>query len=157
MSETTMQQLAKARFLLAAFTDEYDQARRALEQSDAWLAMVTRRDAVDQMATVVVDLERQVREEALAAYRETGNHRPLAGVVIKMFDQPQYDIPQALAWCVAHAPKYVTLDRRNFEKAAVVLQDLGAPVTMTKESKAYIDRDLSAYLEPASEPVSVEA
>jgi hypothetical protein len=51
-----------------------------------------------------------------------------------------------------HATKYLLLDTKAFEKAAPILKDLGAPVTLTREPRASIGTDLSAWLTSEGDP-----
>ncbi len=92
------------------------------------------------------DAMSKVRELALDNFYATENSRPAEGVQVKLFSKVEYAPNLALDWCIAHATKYLQLDTRAFEKAAPVLKDLGAPVTLTREPRVSIGTDLSAWL-----------
>ena len=73
-------------------------------------------------------------------------------MTIKVYQVVHYETPEAMAWCIEHARKYLKLDESAFEKGAPVLIDLGAPVTLDKEPRVTISSNLSAYSDRTDVP-----
>lgn len=54
-----------------------------------------------------------VREEALRAFRETGDKRPAGGVQIRIGKRAAYDQANMVGWLRANAPVYLEIDPRR--------------------------------------------
>lgn len=105
--------------------------------------------------------EEAVRKAALERFDRTGDRKVHAEVQIKEYTRLEYDEAAALDYARQHLVQAVKLDRSTFEKVA-----RAAPmdfVTVRKEPKAFITRDLSRWLDwqapepdqaPASETVA---
>lgn len=92
------------------------------------------------------ELEGEIRGVlAIEEFRRTGSKSPAKGVTIKSRKRLDYDDKTALRWCAEHVPDLVItrLDTKRFEKVA---EELGAPVRVSSEFYAAIDRDLSHLL-----------
>jgi hypothetical protein len=108
--------------------------------------LVAAKHSYGDLGVAALAAEQRVRELALAEHALSGDAKPAEGIQIKEFSKVVYAPNLALDWCRAHAPKYLQLDTKAFEKAASVLRDLGAPVELVREPRVSIATDLSAWL-----------
>jgi hypothetical protein len=140
-------------YLLARLRREQAELLAAAEAAEA-TAMATPEYAAFKVAQAklrtkseeVRESEVALRDLALITYEETDDKRPAPGITIKEFCRLRYDPAMALEWCKTYAKAFVKeiLDAKSFEKVAGNL--IGAPVTVEREARAYIDADLSGHL-----------
>jgi hypothetical protein len=156
--QDALRELAKARKQHEIAHERTDKHLNQVKGLSVWRKMLEAQDLERDCEIVTKRAESMVRELALVEHALTGDAKPAEGVQIKEFTKVVYAPNLALDWCRAHAPKYLQLDTKAFEKAAPVLKDLGAPVELTKEPRLQIATDLSAWLpDPllASEEINV--
>jgi len=144
--QNALRELAQARRQHEIANEYADEHRERVEAMTAYQEMIEAKKRANVLRSAIGDAEDVVRELALAEHAASGNYKPAHGVQIKEFSKVMYAPNLALDWCIAHAPKYLALHAKAFEKAASVLRDLGAPVELTKEARAQIATDLSAWL-----------
>lgn len=144
---------------LAAARRQHEIAKGSVREQEAALSALMDyqvlqavKKQANALSVAMEAAEAKVRELALAEHALTGEYRPAEGVQVKLFSKVNYQQDEAEKWCLAHAAKYLTLDTKAFEKAASVLRDLGAPVELTKEARAQIASDLSAWLTSEGDP-----
>lgn len=88
-------------------------------------------------------LEDDIRIEAQRAYRADGEKHPHAALTVKIFKTLSYTPGAALEYARKHLPQALTLNRREFEKVAKVVElDF---VRMEDQPRVTIKRDLSEY------------
>lgn len=145
--------LAAQRADLAEVTATLAERKRRYEVSIAGLS-----EQKAALAQQVTQLEEEIGALAIAAFETdpAKNKTPVEGVQIKEFEVLTYNGEQALAWAVEKglATLPVRLDTKAFE-AIAKSTDISF-VTKTKEPRAMIAKDLSAYAPPA-EAVEPEA
>lgn len=93
------------------------------------------------------ELDAQLRLDALEQWeRGDGDKSTIhPAIQIKEYTVLGYDLEEAIDYCRDHLPRALKLDKRKFESAAKVVEpDF---VTIAKEARATIKRDLSKYLE----------
>jgi hypothetical protein len=144
--QDALRELAEARRQHGIARGRAEEQRRRLESLAEFRDVLEANEQMSDTSVAVGAAESKVRALALAEHALSGDYKPAEGVQIKEFSQVVYAPNLALDWCLAHATKYLQLDSKAFEKAAPVLRDLGAPVEMTKEARAQIATDLSAWL-----------
>ncbi len=97
--------------------------------------------------TMMTQAEADLREAALAEYRETGNARPIAGVQVKIFLELAYDPKEALKWAKEHFLA-IALDRKEFESIAKSSpHNIEGLVRFTEVPRVQIATDLDKALE----------
>lgn len=92
--------------------------------------------------------EDQLKSAVLEVYKETEEKKPIDGVEVKIVKTMTYVPAIVLAWCRKNAPTFLIVNKKPFEKTAVAM---GAPVNVKDEPKCYVAKDLSIYLETATE------
>lgn len=92
--------------------------------------------------------ENQLKSAVLEVYKETQEKKPIDGVEVKIVKTMTYIPAIVLAWCWKNAPTFLIVNKKPFEKTAV---EMGAPVKVKQEPKCYVAKDLSSYLEAATE------
>lgn len=150
--QDALRELAKEREALQLECNLLDEAEGDLHSTPEYSFWLIRKGAKDLAAEDVKIAEAKVRELALDNFYVTENSRQAEGVQVKLFIKVVYVSLDAWAWCMEHATKYLLLDTKAFEKAAPILKDLGAPVTLTREPRASIGTDLSAWLTSEGDP-----
>ena len=138
--------LALARQVEAECKAEVANIQTQLEASWLWQTLTQHKAILKSASEAANQQADYVRELALAAYNEAGNKNPHTAVKIKMYTVLAYDEKEALDFCRDCMPDALKLDRHAFEKVAKdsPLVDF---VTITKEPRATIARDLSEYAE----------
>lgn len=101
---------------------EAEQAAKVKALREAFESTIAEDVAALQDAKARTELaERNVKESALASYRETGDKKPLVGAEVKVFTKLEYAEPDALAWA-QNTGLCLTLDKKAFEKVAKASQ-----------------------------------
>ena len=147
MLDEMVRKLAEARRIM----DEYREQMKALQVDvDAEIEERfggERRRLVallETAATEVLDADDALRAAAVAEYEATQDKRPHPAVTVKVYTTLSYEEADASAYCREYLWKALKLDRREFEKAARVLEP--EFVTFEVEPKATVATDLSAYV-----------
>lgn len=141
-----MKALADTRRAVEELTEEKREIAAEIEASFLGERLAKTEEQIKVLRSQAATLENVARDTAMRGFAETGSKKPFVGVAIKEFITLQYDPVAALVWARSNAPEVLVLDAKAFEKTAVVR---GAPVTVVKEPRAQIDRDLSGYLADA--------
>ena len=136
--------LAYIRKVEAEYKAEIAQAQAELEKSTQWQYLEGRREYLRTVRVDMADAEIAVRQMSRIIFFETGDKVPHPAVKIKMYTALDYTDGDAVEYAREHLPKALKLVKRIFEKAAKVL-DLDF-VTVRKEARVIIARDLSKYL-----------
>lgn len=144
--QDALRELAEARRRRDIARERVDEYQGYVSATATYQELMASQKDVTDLSLAMSHAEAKVRELALAEHALTGEYKPADGVQIKEFSKVVYEPGPALAWCLAHATKYLVLDTKPFEKAASVLKDLGAPVELTKEARVTLATDLSAWL-----------
>lgn len=148
--ETLLHELAEARAKYDAAKAELDAKRIEYETWNAPLI-----DSVAAHKTALDHAEKLAREAAERHYEDTGESKPAPGVEVKIVEVPVFEPVDAAAWARQYMPGLLTLDEKAYGK---VLREVtnsktltavlpAMPGLMVADAKAYIARDLSAYLE----------
>ena len=116
---------------LIAETDLGQQLQRAKQ----WLTEVTK---------VTNQIDGRLRQEVEGTWTPEVGRWPHPAVEIKLVEQVAYDEAEALEYARVHLPQTVRLHKPSFEKVAKIIDVPGTAVA--KVPKAYIKRDLTAYL-----------
>ncbi|MFN3077717.1 MAG: hypothetical protein ABT940_12735 [Alphaproteobacteria bacterium] len=135
-------ELRRDRDLAAAKKSE---ASAAIEASKEYEAYTLAKFWVEELDAQIENREHWLRGEALLMFEASGTKQPHPAVTVKLFDVLSYENGRALAYCINHLPTALKLDKAAFERAAKAIP-MGF-VTVTKEPRAQIAGDLSAYLE----------
>ena len=143
--DETVRALAQERATCEELDKIVDACQKVLEATPAYQALHSAKEQALVHHKRALDIEGNLREWALAAYRANGNKTPLKGVTIKVFKRLIYDAAQAEAWCRQNAPTLFKWDVKGFEKAAEKLP--GAPITIEDDPRVTLASDLSEYLE----------
>ena len=105
--------------------------------------------ALSDVSAEIAEADQLLRGLALDVFNATDNKHPHPAVTVKMFIVLRYDPDKALDFARDHLPKALKLDKRTFERAAKAIEpDF---VTIAKEPKATIDKDLSEWATPTAE------
>jgi hypothetical protein len=90
--------------------------------------------------------ETEARLEAVQAFHQTGERKPVPGAEVKMFTTVKITDPaQAMRWAIDHAPSTITLNETKFGSA---VSALSLPfITVGEEPRGQISSDLSKWLE----------
>jgi len=145
--ENALRELAEARTELEIAKEWTAQLLTLVKAMPAYQKFSAAQDSELDLVKAITVADLRVRELALKEHLWSGSYKPAGGVQIKEFSKVVYAPNLALDWCIAHATKYLQLDTKAFEKAASVLRDLGAPVELTKEARAQIATNLSAWIQ----------
>jgi hypothetical protein len=105
--------------------------------------------------TALEHAEATTRTAVEKHYEDTGESKPAPGVEVKIVEVPVFEPADAAAWARQYMPGLLTLDEKAYGK---VLREVtnsktltavlpAMPGLMVADAKAYIARDLSAYLE----------
>lgn len=145
---TLASSLAKARDEVFARKSAEAKKKKALEALEAWKVYQGAIEA-RKVAKVAEELAYQsLCEKTLQVFDDTGAKAIMDGIAVR--DTIVVEIPdktKAEAWVRANMPALLVVDWGNFEALAkannIVPDDV---VVVKKEPKAYIARDLSAYL-----------
>jgi hypothetical protein len=80
------------------------------------------------LSAEVEAIDRDVRREAEAAYRESGGRdkHPAPGVAIRVMHRLVYSMEDAVEWAMRHRACFI-LDTKAFEAMAIAALDSGAP------------------------------
>lgn len=151
--ERAIRHLAQSRQVQAEYKHQVAEINAEInaEIREKYGAILERAQSLLMIATAdVQDNDEYARRLVLEGYEATGAKRPHPAAQIKLFTVLDYDYEAAVEFCQAAYPQGIKLDKRTFEKAA---RALSLPfVTVTKEPRASIARDLSEYVgEGASE------
>jgi hypothetical protein len=146
--DTDLSLLAQFRQTEADAMQTLKQLRAALEDNPLYKEQM---DRLREAQTCSDEIEKRIKEYALASYQESQDKHPHPAVNIRLETILEYDKPIAIAWCEHNMPQALKLDYQLFEKHVRAVADtnpLGF-VTVAKIPKAAIASDLSAYLPPA--------
>lgn len=141
-----MQAVAQARADEAAKRAELERLFLELGHIPEYQAYLIALVNVQEAKQRTAKAETTARSEAEDACYRTGNKRPWAGVVVKVYLQPEYDPAEASEWAQANMPNLMMLDKARFDKAAIEGLLQGAPIKVVPTLKVFIDQDLSTYL-----------
>jgi hypothetical protein len=134
--EMQIEELRSARKMYAADLGELNDAREDFEAEnrDLITMCMARKEAVAYA-------EAKLRDLTLAAYAETCNKKPAAGVGIRIVKEVTCDEAEAIKWAVeAKALNCLSLQKANFKKVA---EGLALPFVEIKEvATATIAKDL---------------
>ena len=113
-----------------------------LEQTEEWKGLQELKAGARTQGDLLANSEQTLRGMAYAAFKETGDKAPVAGVSVKQFKRVDFNPAEAMAWCKIHAPALVKeiLDP-SYAKIAENLE--GAPIEVKYESRVQIATDLS--------------
>jgi len=129
------------------------QRLNAVEQLPAWRCYTEARVKVAAAKDATKAARAVVGDATLAAFKATGDKKPMAGASIRMFKRLIYRTEEVWNWLAVNAPTYLVVDKKRFEKAVPTLQ--GVPATIEYEPRVAVSGDLSAYLrEPDPDPTS---
>lgn len=148
-----VQKLAVARSAEAAVKVVLQEKRDQFAAANAAL-LATEKEA----KTAVAQAEADVQALSLAAYNaDKSNKKPAEGVEIKLFTVYTYDPAKAFAWAKEKGMCLIPekLDEAAFQKVAAATPDSVPFVTITKEPKPTIAKDLSAYVPVEDAPAAV--
>ena len=145
MIETTLQEKLKE---LMGARDYVAEAQGAFKESiETWEAREGRqlKEAVDTAKKIASALDTEIRELALAEYRESGEKKPTPGVEIKMDKVVNYSPDLAMEWAQEHKLALIpeSLDKKKYQ--ALVLSG-DAPGMITEEPVAQIAQNLPKAL-----------
>jgi hypothetical protein len=129
------------RLLLEQAQERLRAAEVVLELTSEYQNVLGIKAHIKSLSTDTQREEEVLRMMALAAYKETGDTKPVKGVVIKMFTEIESDEAEAEAWSKPNLPSAFKFDFKFFKKVAVNIP--GAPITVTKEPRVQIATDLS--------------
>jgi len=148
--ETLLHELAEARRLYDTAKAELD-AKRLEWEAEHSSDIVH----VESLKGLLDRTDRAAREAAERHYEDTGESKPAPGVEVKIVEVPVFEPVDAAAWARQYMPGLLTLDEKAYGK---VLREVtnsktltavlpAMPGLMVADAKAYLARDLSAYLE----------
>ena len=144
MMENEIARLAYTRSIEAEYKAKVATAEADIKASGLGIYLRQQQDYLKTAQADVADAEIEVRKQALAIYTKTGNKVPHPTVKVKIYTMLDYEPADALDYAREHLPKALKIVKREFEKAAKVLElDF---VDFTEEPRATIARDLSEYL-----------
>lgn len=148
--ETLLHELAGRRQAYEKVKAKVDAKREAWEAENQplLLSALAHKTALDHA-------EKLAREAAERHYEDTGESKPAPGVEVKIVEVPVFEPVDAAAWARQYMPGLLTLDEKAYGK---VLREVtnsktltavlpAMPGLMVADAKAYLARDLSAYLE----------
>jgi len=144
--EDAVRELAYARRAEAEYKAEIAEAEEELKADPLYQYVERRRELLRVARSDAADALEAVRKEALATYGEDGDTQPHPAVKIKLYTVVGYERKQALEYCHEHLPQAleVKLNEKVFEGVA---KAAGLDfVTVAKEPRATVARDLSEYL-----------
>ncbi len=137
--------LASIRQIEAECRADIAGAEKALRLTDAWQYLEQQREYLKVTQGDVADATAEVRKYALDIYEATGHKSPHPAVNVKMYTVLDYDGGEAVKYALLHLPQALKLVKRDFEKAAKVLElDF---VTISQEPRASIARNLDEFTE----------
>ena len=112
-----------------------------LEQTEEWKGLQELKAGARTQGDLLAKQEQTLREMVYAAFKETGDKAPVAGVTVKQFKRVDFNPAEAMAWCKVNAVALVkeVLDP-NYRNVA---EALGGPVSITYEPRVTIATDLS--------------
>jgi len=147
MDSTIVRKLAQARTVVTEHQSKIAALEAEIAASPAGQELASNKIYLKIEKETMNIVEDRVRSEALAAYAETGDKTPHPDAKIALSTVLAYEQVDALGYARAHLPQALKLDIKAFENAAKVLGlDF---VTITKEPRVKISRDLSAHLDQA--------
>jgi hypothetical protein len=136
--------LAKTRSVQEEYKSEITELKAEMDASPLGKRLKQVYQYLEVAKEDVASAEVKVREAAMDAYQNTDNKKPHGAVQVKMHTTVVYEQDAAFDYARNHLPQALTFNRRKFELAAKVL-DLDF-VTVLKEPRVSIARDLSSYL-----------
>lgn len=112
-----LKKLAQARIARQRAKEAMSAMLAAVQQSQEYIAA---QNAERLHAQMEAELTANIQEDAISAYKATGNKHPEDGVTIKVFTRLQYNPEEALAWAKTNAPFLVieSIDAKQFETLA---------------------------------------
>ena len=114
------------------------------QSSPFWVDLQTRRAGIEE---AIIFAEARVRMDAITAYNADGIKKG-EGVSIKMKTTAEIvDENATRSWCISNFTPALKLDTKMIEKAAKDGTIPAELVKVTTEPSAYIDSDLSKFLE----------
>jgi uncharacterized membrane protein YheB (UPF0754 family) len=142
-----VREVAKQRQTAQMYKRLVDEMQELLEKTPAWKDLQQLQGKAKTQQAELNDWEERLDKAALDQFRETVEKHPHPAVQIKMHTRLDYSREHAKEYCIQHLPNALKLDTTVFEKAARVL---GLDwVSEGLFPRAYVDRDLSAYLDLA--------
>ncbi len=141
---TTIRELAQQRNELEALKENMDAMLDAFKADPEWQTLQAARKQVEES---IIYTEARVRMDAITAYNAEGIKKG-EGVSIKMKTTAEIvDEQTTRAWCIDNFTPALKLDTKMIEKAAKDGTIPAELVKITTEPSAYIDSDLSKFLE----------
>jgi len=138
--------LARARQVVTEQETALAEMTEELYASPLGLYLNKTRESLQTAKAVQADAEVDVREKARGIFRETGDKTPHPAVKIKMYVALDYTDEAAVEYAREHLPQALKLVRRTFEKVAKMPElDLGF-VTVRREPRVTIARDLGKWM-----------
>ena len=136
--------LARARQIVTEQETALAEMTEELYASPLGLYLNKTRESLQKTKAAQADAEIDVREIGRNIFAETGDKTPHPAVKIKIYTALDYTDGDAVEYAREHLPQALKLIKNIFEAAAKVIKlDF---VTMRKEPRATIARDLSKYL-----------
>ena len=150
--ERALAELAQVRRDAEAAKARQDAAQAELEATPFFEAVQLEREYAKQLQGVERATYDLVCNLAVAAYRETGNKKPVPSVTIRVSAKPRYSVAEMTEWAREHAPTLLALDTKLADKIGPSMP--GAPITMEETVSAAVGKDLSGYLDVVESHVS---
>jgi hypothetical protein len=141
-----MKALAEARREEESARNATTEMQRLFENTAEYKAFLAARTALHEKQLAVAAIEAEVRKAAVEDFKFNGEKAVYAGVQVKLFTKVEYDAKAMRDWAKANMTSLLHLDTKAVELAAKSGVIDEAPITITKEPRAQIDSDLSAYL-----------
>ena len=124
--EMQIENVRRARAVVADEKEAVDARMAAWEEENRMLL-----DSMEADRIQLREAEEKLRSLTLAAYAETGNKKPAAGVGIRIVKEITCDEAEAVKWAVeAQALSCLSLQKVNFKKVA---EGLALPFVEIKE------------------------
>lgn len=128
---------------------ERDSAGEALKETAEGKHFQSCADHLMKEQETLIQGETELKSAVLEVYKETKEKEPIDKVKVKIFTNLEYDDAEVLEWCKTNATALLKVDTKTFEKTAV---KMNAPVTEKDDPKCTIAKDLSLYLDSATDP-----
>lgn len=145
MDDVLVRKLASARVKRQSIKDAMHMMLKPITSSEEYTALeIDLKNAVAEEAEYTFT----VKDEAMSEYGVTGNKHPNQYVEVKEFTEVEILDPiGATEWCIGHFTPALVLDEKTFMAAAEKKQVPAEFVSVRKEPRALISRDLSELLE----------
>lgn len=137
-----LKEAALARAACTAFEEQLTTAYECVKMTYEWLEYDGLAANLRSAREHVTRTENDAKALALQISPVKGR---ILGIVNKVFKTYEYDVDAAEQWCFKNLSGGLKLDAKVFEHVAPALN--GAPIKIVETLKAFIDSDLSAYLQ----------